>query len=471
MHPHGMPRFARMQAVAILVVVLVLGWVLVVHARGYFFLGDDFTLVGSTTRLPLRELLLRPAIGFYRPLGFLLLWLERGAFGWGHPAGYSAVSALLHVANAILLWRLVARLGMGEAVAGAAAALFSVSSWAGEAVLWVSSQFDLLATLLVLAALHGFLSFETKRRTALLWAGLLGFGACLAKEHAVVLPGVWLAFRAAAPGVREHRREIAIATAVAALAVLLALAARAQVMDPFSGAYGNLISMLSSVELGWFALAYLTALGKVPLDPAGPAFVETELAHAGAAVLLFLLAFPAPRRTLALAAGFLLCTVPVLWSLPGGIQMQGARLSYLPGLFAATLLAQAFAWDRRALRLVASGALALSCVTALISLAWQVRVYRAAGQTARAVLTRFEPLLATSAPVFIPDLPREVEDGPQILRDYAFSEFFAGRAPPRVRTNPVVFRYAEGTLVPFRHFYPRPVAAEPNELVWRATSP
>ena len=94
--------------------------------------------------------------GHYWPLTYTTFWLDHRLWGFA-PAGFHVVNVLLHVANVVLLWRLLLRL----AVPGAwmIAALFAVHPVHVEAVAWVIGRKDLLATLLYLSAARAWLRF------------------------------------------------------------------------------------------------------------------------------------------------------------------------------------------------------------------------------------------------------------------------------------------------------------------------
>ena len=87
--------------------------------------------------------------GHYWPVIYTSFWLEHKLWGYS-PAGFHAVNVLLHGTVSVLLWRLLARL----AVPGAwlAAAVFAAHPIHVEAVAWIISRKNLLATLFYLLA-------------------------------------------------------------------------------------------------------------------------------------------------------------------------------------------------------------------------------------------------------------------------------------------------------------------------------
>ena len=130
----------------------------------------------------------------YWPLVYTTLWLEHKLWGFA-PAGYHVVNVLLHLANALLLWRLLARL----AVPGAwtIAAVFAVHPLHVESVAWVMERKDVLSGLCYLAAFSAWVRFvdepdargRTRRYGLALALFVLGL---LSKSIVVTLPAALL---------------------------------------------------------------------------------------------------------------------------------------------------------------------------------------------------------------------------------------------------------------------------------------
>ncbi len=134
---------------------------------------------------------------FYRPLVWLLLWLEWRLFGFDAGA-FHRVSLALHVANAALVGWLAYRMTrsraslapmIGFTVTTLVAALHPAPF---EAVVWVSAQSELLATLFLLLMLHCWWSVDASNGRMLshaFWYGaavLLLALALLTKESAII---------------------------------------------------------------------------------------------------------------------------------------------------------------------------------------------------------------------------------------------------------------------------------------------
>lgn len=199
----------RLRVVALLGALAVGAAVLYAYREllGRPFAADDYQWLLNVRGLRLGQLARNafdPAAQthFYRPLVWVLFWLQVRAFGLD-PHGFHIISLGLHLLNAALAgwlaWRIVGRqipkstggLRLGGALlAGAVVALHPAPF---EAVVWISAQSELLAAALLLLALHCWLS-RTPAPGAphvgvTLWVVLatLALGlALLAKESAVI---------------------------------------------------------------------------------------------------------------------------------------------------------------------------------------------------------------------------------------------------------------------------------------------
>ena len=128
--------------------------------------------------------------GHYWPLLYTTFWIEHKLWGFS-PAGYHVVNILIHFANTVLLWRLLARL----AVPGAwfAAAVFAAHPLHAESVAWIMARKDMLATLFCLVSLLMWLRFiESPSRGRYASALLLFAAAMLSKSVVVVFPVTFL---------------------------------------------------------------------------------------------------------------------------------------------------------------------------------------------------------------------------------------------------------------------------------------
>ena len=130
----------------------------------------------------------------YFPLKSTVQWIQWQLWG-SDPVGYHLTSAVLHAAAALLLWRILERLGVGLAWFGALA--FAVHPVAVESVAWVSEMKNPLSLLLVLLALDRWIASEDAQgrgddSRGLRWASLGLFAAAMLCKTTVAMLPVFL---------------------------------------------------------------------------------------------------------------------------------------------------------------------------------------------------------------------------------------------------------------------------------------
>ena len=126
----------------------------------------------------------------YWPLVYTTFWLEHKLWGFD-PTGYHVVNVLLHLANVLLLWHLVRRLGVPGA--WMMAAVFAVHPLHVESVAWAIERKDVLSGLFYLAAALAWMRFvEQPRRGWYAWSLALYAAALLSKSIVVTLPVAFL---------------------------------------------------------------------------------------------------------------------------------------------------------------------------------------------------------------------------------------------------------------------------------------
>lgn len=154
----------------------------------------------------------------YYPLTTTLLWIELHLWG-DNPAGYHAVSIALHLLSALLVWRLLGRLGLRHAWWGGL--LFAVHPLAVESVAWVAELKNTASLPLLLLACLQFLEFDrTDRRGS--YAGALAcfLLAMLCKTAVTMLPPLLLLHAWWSRG-RIARRDVFAAAPFFAVALAL----------------------------------------------------------------------------------------------------------------------------------------------------------------------------------------------------------------------------------------------------------
>lgn len=298
------------------------------------FVYDDLQLVRSNPALvgvgPLLEALARPywgfaegesglGVGYWRPLSTGALFVG-DRLGGGAPAGFHAVSLILHLAAVAAGFRLVAGLTGSPLAATAGGLVLALHPVQVESVAWISAVGDPLAGLLVLAGLVGFVRWRERgsRGSPLSTAACLLLGL-LAKESAVALVPLVVALDLARGGPRPVVR--AYLPLVGALALWWAL--RAWVFgSPLAGF--DLVSshlfvpaarqLSLRVELLGGALALLAWPAELnlfrevrPLLPPG----DPELIRAWIALALLAVALGAALATRRRRLAFALAVVPL----------------------------------------------------------------------------------------------------------------------------------------------------------------
>ena len=129
----------------------------------------------------------------YWPLVYTTLWLEHKLWGLA-PAGYHIVNVALHLANTLLLWRVLERLKVPGA--WVAAAVFAVHPLHVESVAWIIELKDVLSALCYLGAVWFWLRFLEEPRWRRYGLALSLFVAgLLSKSVVVTLPVALLIIR------------------------------------------------------------------------------------------------------------------------------------------------------------------------------------------------------------------------------------------------------------------------------------
>lgn len=122
------------------------------YRAGFIWDDDDYVTQNTTLRTAdgLGRIWFSPgATPQYYPATFTSFWIEYRLWGL-HPVGYHAVNILLHAANALLLWRLLAALGLPGA--WLAAMIFGLHPVHVESVAWITERKNTLSMLFYLLA-------------------------------------------------------------------------------------------------------------------------------------------------------------------------------------------------------------------------------------------------------------------------------------------------------------------------------
>ena len=329
----------------------------------------------------------------YWPLLYTTFWLEHKLWGYA-PAGYHVVNVLLHFANTLLLWRLLARLAAPGA--WVVAAVFAVHPLHVESVAWVMERKDVLSGLFYLAAFSAWVRFteeprpKRRRRSYLLALAFFVLGL-LSKSIVVTLPAalaVWHWWRQGrVTGADLHRLAPFFAVG---LAFAVADATFSNTREPVSLGYSVIERVLIAAHALWFYagkllwpadLAVIYPHWEVGVaDPREWGYVAAAVAAAAA---LWLLRRRIGRGPMAGALFFAVTLSPVLGFVDYGymqFSFVADRYQYLAGIGLTAVLAGAAAHGARKLpeagRKGAMG-VAVAVLIVLGALTWrQAEIYR-----------------------------------------------------------------------------------------------
>jgi len=317
--------------------------------------------------------------GLYRPLTTLSYLFNYAILGGAdRPASYHALNLLLHAANVLLVWLLVARVTRKDDAAFAAAAIWAVLPLSVEAVTNIVGRADLLAAFGVLAGLLVY-------RASAIGLAAATLVAVFSKESGIAIAPIVVCHELAFWDRRTSRRTLAVAIVAMAVPLIVLWAARSSVFgsapapefafvdNPIAGATW-IVGRLTALKT---AGLYLWKLAWPRTLSADYSFDALPLATGSARDWLAWLTFAAfaavviaaARRDRATAflgafAGFAFLPASNLLFATGTI--FGERLLYLPSVGLVALAAVALARLPRA----AFAAVATAIVIAFAARTW-----------------------------------------------------------------------------------------------------
>ena len=418
-------------------------WLYASFASGYFFLFDDFALIGTVETTSWQDILTSALFGFYRPALFLVTKVVFVWAGWTYPAAYAFVFSLVHFANSLLVFSLALRCRVPRVGGALAGLLFLLAPWSSEASFWVSGSFDVLSAAGVLVALHGTLGLADKATISRIGWATAGIGgallATLSKETAVTLPclialTMWL--RGESLRSIVGLRTIAYLGGVSGV-VGLYLLLRSQMLPGLSGAYGEArdlfagAPLLKNYGLYWYAVARPVGLG----EPLGMLSLYS-FTYAAVPVLAVRLVRTSPRVAVAGVSLFTVTVLPSLWMPPDIEVTNQRRLMYMPTIWIAVMIGTAVGgwWQATSSRMAAFARTVITAVvlsTAFASAAYQRHLWQNAARVSELVIRQLEPVTRISDPVRLQDYPTRCAEGPRIHQNYAAERYYgADRVPP-----------------------------------------
>lgn len=276
----------------------------------------------------------------YFPLKTTLQWFEWRLWG-DQPAGYHAVSILLHLAAALLLWRLLQRLGVRFGWIGGL--LFAVHPLAVESVAWAAELKNTLAEPLLLLALLAWVDFDRDGKPRAYALALLFFLlAMLAKSSVVMFPlalllyAWWRRKRVAASDLRAAAPFFGVSLVLGAVTFWFQHH-RAMQPEDLSAA-GGMLSRLAcaGLALGFYLVKSVFPVGLSPiyprweLDPPSAAQFLPWLAWIALAAWLWSRRSAWSRATLLALGWFVLNLLPVA----GFVVITYMRITWVADHFA-----------------------------------------------------------------------------------------------------------------------------------------
>ncbi len=410
------------------------------------FVSDDFglALVARQSSRLIDVMRAREAfVAFHRPIPVLLWWAGDRLWS-GAPAGYHAVSLLLHAVNSVLLFAVGRRLIGSGYGALAAAALFAVHPVNVEAVTWCAASPDLLCAMFSLLSLL-FLELHIRSgarrgRWFLLLIALCAFVlALLSKELALALPGIVAARLLIAGDSVRGRPMLAI---IGSYALILAgyLVWRVRMLGGFGG-YETPLSFWNTV----FPSAPLLVMADF-LFPLHRSLVESSAPRVlwwGMVILMGLGALwllrgldRVPARVLWLCVAFLFVAAVPTWTSRWhpSTSFEWTRFAYFPAiglawLFGAVCAGRGSAW-RQSGAAAAAICLVGAALTAWYSLPWVQAGHLASSVLAAGVRRAVEFSTPAGPPtLYVSGLPEAVHGAPVFAHCYPQAVMLACESP------------------------------------------
>ena len=362
------------------------------------FLYDDYTHITDASRFTWHVVAqqFEQVEGrglFFRPVGFLLYWLNY-LWAGANPVWWHASGIALHAVCCCLVYALCLEIGLSRQASVIGALMFALSGLAAETVGWIDARFDLMTTILVLASLL------CVGRGWLVGGLAIGAAGMLCKESGFCLPlliACLTLFRD-----RIERRRIWRAAALAGLIALALLAYRWWALRGIGGygAHFNILHTMDALLLRQWAVLFF------PFNWSAPSSVVLRAALAATSLVLAASGWMAraPRRILAGCVMFILAAaLPVQHLLLLGPALSGSRQLYLGSVGWALLWAvvlDTIPWRRQII--VACAFLALApCI-----LEHNLKVWRDTAELARSVCAAFGKVAAdTQGAIVVRGLP------------------------------------------------------------------
>ena len=222
----------------------------------------------------------------YYPITQTVQWVQWQVWH-GQTLGYHVTNVLLHAAGALLVWRLLAKLGLRYAWLGGM--LFAVHPAHVESVAWISEIKNTLSLPPFLLVMCAWIDFEDGKQPRDFWTAFVLFVvAMLCKitmapfAFLILLYAWWKRGRVSWADVKAAALFLAVAIVLSALTIHAGQSYRSDViLDVGEPAAGGPASLMEKLALAGSSLAYylgiclwpvnlLPAYAKWPIDPPSP---------------------------------------------------------------------------------------------------------------------------------------------------------------------------------------------------------
>jgi len=314
-------------------------------------------------------------VGNYAPVQILSYMLDN--IFWGmNPKGYHLTNLIIHAANGLFFYLLLARWSGKRLWAFAAAFLFLVHPVQVESVAWVSQRKNLLAMFFFLTAFAAWQKYRDQKSTPWYLASLIAFLlAILAKAVAVIFPMIVLLHDARYGNKEKGWRLLKDKLPFVVIALLVGLLTiKIQGGQSFHGGNPwNTFLTMSTVLVRYFRLLFWPTQLSAIYDPPIKTAIDGEVL-AGLALLVILtgvaiLLWKRRHEALFWYSLFFLGLLPVSQIIPM-VTLMNDRYLYFPMLGAAPLLvwplrgAEIFSPARRVMAIFLAIMLLLAAVSA-----------------------------------------------------------------------------------------------------------
>jgi protein O-mannosyl-transferase len=286
------------------------------------------------------------ACGNWHPLTWMSLELDASLFGGQNAGAFHRTNVLLHAANAILLFLVLAQMTETFWRSALVAFLFALHPLHVESVAWVAERKDVLSTLFFILTLAAYLAYVRRpgvgRYLVVVLTMALGL---LAKPMLVTLPFVLLLLDYW-PLCRWPHKAVTLRRLLFEKAPLLALAMASSVITYNAQRVGHAVGSIESYSLSVRVLNALSAFGAYLVKLAWPMNLAAYYHHPGAAVAvgpalsagaclaaITILVIWQGRARPYLAVGWLWylgTLVPVIGLVQVGSQAMADRYTYIP---------------------------------------------------------------------------------------------------------------------------------------------